>query len=1790
MASSTLSLGSLSSASPSPSPPPSKRIPLPNFTSPKKTTIASAATAALDSGSELSELTDDDQDASGAPDKRVAPPAAPSSSKLTQGGSSDDDEDPARPPPHSGSSTSRTAGRGKHQRSSSSRRGAIGRKKRNSIVPAPMWGWAESKASASTAPAEEEEEEDTAGPPKAMEEEEEEEEESEDNEGDEEEDEDNHADELTPLQMEIERGNVALNQRRIAATQHRGRVGHRFFGRGYRGFPGKTAAVNLLREKAWAAQLRKDMAQDEPEDADEEYDHENEEEADEPEKRTRQSAGSAKRGGKPENVEDDDDRPLVNGDDDNDGSASGSEYASTKKKRPVKARVAQIRPKKRKDNASDDRSGSEHPAPSKTKKNGTKVQQRQQVKHNNDDANSDALSAGGDNSTESEDDLPLPLPPNPISPLSPSRAAANAGLKPLSAIASSAAANSAAEALSALAAIAEAVDPTSPSAHKVASINAAAVSASIMAGAASSVEQPPAPASNSFGSGPAIPSDAVSRSRFHTPDDVKSEAELSPDESKPVRGRGSRGGKGGAKGGRGKFRGKASAPATDKKDPPLKVNGTTPASHTAGPEPTSPLPPTPSTKKGPPPPLDLKIDTAFNDPAGKPVIDTADQDMEVDGVEDEVNDRSMEDPDVSMEVEDPEEEEDEEEEEDDGEDEQSIRDEEEEADHVDDEAGDADQDADEEAIEGEGDGDDNEGDGDDDQEQENENGNDPDAAEVEEENEEGEEGENEGEPSPGDADADVDDHESDLQPAHRAEALDVLATIELKFALLRERVYVEKMESLAWEEMMVQSGTHPEMLHLQRELSQRRDKRLELASRKRSYEVANAVTRRKADESGVWSWWKFTRDELQTDMIAETSRKRRRLERERRVVERPQPIRRIPHPPHIDIHNPPPLPNLRKIIKSYPFGSRKQNKSDTHHHHAHAQYPKSLVYPEISTLSAMDINADLEFLFQNRKISTTYDMQQPPHPQHPHHYSQYPPSHQQRNGSGLGMSGPAGMGSINMSKSSSIGMGTTNGVLGPQPPSQMSSSSMMGPPPGSMHQHAPQHGMGYDQYTDMPPSYGPGGPPPPSGRMRDQYQTQGPGGPLSLGPPAAQRESMNPYPSFSGSGGRVQQSHHGPLGHGHGGGYPGERDHEMGTVGPGGNTTGVGHQILPHHPYFGQGSIGPGGGPPPQQSSSASHVPGSHPAKGMNGRRSMSPVRLLNGAGPGSGSKANGSWIGTSSGMGYHLGGGGKGGEWDARMMYEEEERERVMRERERDRKRDDREREREKELRERERDRDRDMERDRRQREHHQEALERERQRDLQHLQQQHHRQSSTLPGSSHASLSHLHAGGAVGPSAQGSGVAPHHHGSHHHHRAHHHHVVHHHHPQGQGSQHASSSLPPSGSGGGVPPIIHSPRDYDRPPLSLLPGSGPGHGHPTEVITLSSGKNPQPPTGPRDRESGHWPTKSSEEHHHPSHLDYRERDRDIRDRDVRKILSHSQRQSSGPPMVPFDDRGDRPMATPFVMASSQTMQQTVAGMSGPHLNGSGLASSTSSPRGPSWNTPAASEDPSYRMPSSSSGPPPQGHIGPSHDVHSRSPVQGHRYPGPPHSSMGRMPSGSSSAHHHRPSSPPIPTPNRSRAPRSPSYSTSIPNAHRSPLLSPKTRPLSPPPSNSSKPQLLSGPPTGPGYASSPHLSGPGRTSTPTGHHQPPTSSASLGTLPSIQSEVVKNGSLPSSFVVGSRTESPLMASLHAPLSGSSGRPSANGMSGNGGNLDRDRIDRERHTGIGTSSVPHPPPPSKLSA
>ncbi|PVG03743.1 hypothetical protein CPB86DRAFT_821838 [Serendipita vermifera] len=130
----------------------------------------------------------------------------------------------------------------------------------------------------------------------------------------------------------------------------------------------------------------------------------------------------------------------------------------------------------------------------------------------------------------------------------------------------------------------------------------------------------------------------------------------------------------------------------------------------------------------------------------------------------------------------------------------------------------------------------------------------------------------------------------DLQPADRQDALDALANLELKFALVRQRIYQDKMEELGREEKLVKNGTHPELLHTYEELKKRKERRVTLADLKRKRESDLAALIRSTEEDAVWTWWMIQKDVLQSTLISEASRKRRRVERERRAIA--DPLRR----------------------------------------------------------------------------------------------------------------------------------------------------------------------------------------------------------------------------------------------------------------------------------------------------------------------------------------------------------------------------------------------------------------------------------------------------------------------------------------------------------------------------------------------------------------------------------------------------------------------------------------------------------------------------------------------------------------------------------------------------------------------------------------------------------------------------------------------------------------------------------------------------------------------------------
>ena len=133
-------------------------------------------------------------------------------------------------------------------------------------------------------------------------------------------------------------------------------------------------------------------------------------------------------------------------------------------------------------------------------------------------------------------------------------------------------------------------------------------------------------------------------------------------------------------------------------------------------------------------------------------------------------------------------------------------------------------------------------------------------------------------------------------------------------------------------------------------------------------------------------------------------------------------------------------------------------------------------------------------------------------------------------------------------------------------------------------------------------------------------------------------------------------------------------------------------------------------------------------------------------------------------------------------------------------------------------------------------------------------------------------------------------------------------------------------------------------------------------------------------------------------------------------------------------------------------------------------------------------------------------------------------------------------------------------------------------------RPLSSPVPSNSNSKHHSTLPIGSGYSPSPHLSGPGRTLTPTGHHP--------SSIPFNQTDVVTKNGTPqhssSSYPVNnSHNASPLMSSLHAPLSSASGRPPPSG--GNGSDRDRERHPAAMVMSPRSGPSSHPPPPPPLS-
>ena len=471
-------------------------------------------------------------------------------------------------------------------------------------------------------------------------------------------------------------------------------------------------------------------------------------------------------------------------------------------------------------------------------------------------------------------------------------------------------------------------------------------------------------------------------------------------------------------------------------------------------------------------------------------------------------------------------------------------------------------------------------------------------------------------------------------------------------------------------------------------------------------------------------------------MISETNRKRRRVERDRRAIERPQPcmcltlilfyyalipvisVRCIPSLPR-DL---PPAPSLRKIIKSsYPFETssatpnttvpqRPSKRRPPRYRHSHAYVThghQRLIYPELPTLSSIDVANDLDFLFQARLdrengsgIGPRYDMHL--HPQHQHHrhgvgvlhHMRIPPPIMAQSHPRYGVEFKEGFGMV----------GDPTSFINRGQPAPFSQQQQPHPPPQHLilsqtQQHQPpplQAGVGPGGSLMAPVTTTPFvGPPAPRPQMHMQQQA-------AQHTAYAQRHEHHTIPHHH------HQQHH-PV--------PSSFSHEQEAIGLNGPA---------HHPYF--------------SSSEGPHL------QAPGGRRSISPPPTVGGMMDGT---LNGTWTMPPKGL-----------VWD-------DERDEAARRRGRDQP-------------------DRNLEREQRERERENQEMERDRQKEM-NVHHMHHTQHRHPPPPHHR----LH-------SAGGQQLVHHHaNGPHHHHHRHHVHVLHHHHQaQSQpGTPSGGSSLPSSGA-----------------------------------------------------------------------------------------------------------------------------------------------------------------------------------------------------------------------------------------------------------------------------------------------------------------------------------------------------------------------------------------------------------
>ncbi|CAH7672509.1 hypothetical protein PPACK8108_LOCUS7326 [Phakopsora pachyrhizi] len=124
-------------------------------------------------------------------------------------------------------------------------------------------------------------------------------------------------------------------------------------------------------------------------------------------------------------------------------------------------------------------------------------------------------------------------------------------------------------------------------------------------------------------------------------------------------------------------------------------------------------------------------------------------------------------------------------------------------------------------------------------------------------------------------------YEHDDHVRRREDALEAMVKIEIMFAQVRDRLYVERMTDVNRETMAIHDDSHPELKEFCKMLEKKRDARLSLANKIFNLKEIELRKRREAATNAAWTRWHEAKTELREGMIAETQRQMKQVEREK---------------------------------------------------------------------------------------------------------------------------------------------------------------------------------------------------------------------------------------------------------------------------------------------------------------------------------------------------------------------------------------------------------------------------------------------------------------------------------------------------------------------------------------------------------------------------------------------------------------------------------------------------------------------------------------------------------------------------------------------------------------------------------------------------------------------------------------------------------------------------------------------------------------------------------------------